>query len=44
MFSSELKDYVILQLGYTKNKPYEAYVVSRIIHLLNEFTLKFVTQ
>lgn len=44
MFSSDLTDYVIRQLGRTKNKRYEAYVVSRIIHLLNDFTLKFVTQ
>ncbi|MFX9108505.1 AbaSI family restriction endonuclease, partial [Acinetobacter baumannii] len=44
MFSSDLTDYVIRQLGRTKNKRYEAYVVNRIIHLLNDFTLKFVTQ
>ncbi|HFF4823898.1 TPA: AbaSI family restriction endonuclease, partial [Acinetobacter baumannii] len=44
MFSSDLTDYVIRQLGRTKNKRYETYVVSRIIHLLNDFTLKFVTQ
>ncbi|BFM86120.1 TPA: AbaSI family restriction endonuclease, partial [Acinetobacter baumannii] len=44
MFSSDLTDYVIRQLGRTKNKRYEAYVVSRIIHLLNDITLKFVTQ
>lgn len=44
MFSSDLTDYVIRQLGRTKNKRYEAYVISRIIHLLNDFTLKFVTQ
>lgn len=36
MFSSDLTDYVIRQLGRTKNKRYEAYVVSRIIHLLND--------
>jgi hypothetical protein len=44
MFSSDSTDYVIRQLGRTKNKRYEAYVVNRIIHLLNDFTLKFVTQ
>lgn len=38
------KEYVIRQLARTKNKKYEAYVVSRIIHLLNDFTIKFVTQ
>lgn len=31
-------------VGRTKNKRYEAYVSNRIIHLLNDFTLKFVTQ
>lgn len=38
------KEYIIRQLGRTKNKRYEAYVVSRIIHLINDFTIKFVTQ
>ncbi|HAS14842.1 MAG TPA: hypothetical protein DCS01_06035 [Idiomarina abyssalis] len=38
------KDYIIRQLGRTKNKKYEAYVVTRIIHLLNDFSIKFVTQ
>jgi very-short-patch-repair endonuclease len=38
------KEYIIRQLGRTKNKKYEAYVVSRIIHLLNDFNIKFVTQ
>lgn len=38
------KDYIIRQLSRTKNKKYEAYVVSRIIHLLNDFNIKFVTQ
>lgn len=38
------KEYIIRQLGRTKNKKYEAYVVSRIIHLLNDFSIKFVTQ
>jgi len=38
------KEYVIRQLGRTKNKKYEAYVVSRIIHLLDNFDIKFVTQ
>jgi len=40
----DVKDYVIKQLGRTKNKKYEQYVVSRIIHLLNDFDVKFVTQ
>ncbi|MEW6997760.1 AbaSI family restriction endonuclease [Colwelliaceae bacterium BS250] len=38
------KEYIIRQLGRTKGKKYEAYVVHRIIHLLNDFDLKFVTQ
>lgn len=39
-----IKEYIISQLGRTKNKKYEAYVVTRIIHLLNDFSIKFVTQ
>ena len=38
------KEYITRQLGRTKNKKYEAYVVTRIIHLLSDFTIKFVTQ
>jgi very-short-patch-repair endonuclease len=38
------KEYIIRQLGKTKNKKYEAYVVTRIIHLLNDFSINFVTQ
>jgi len=38
------KEYIIRQLGRTKNKKYEAYVVTRIIHLLDDFSIKFVTQ
>lgn len=38
------KEFIIKQLGRTKNKRYEAYVVTRIIHLLNDFNVKFVTQ
>ena len=38
------KEYIIAQLGRTKNKKHEAYVVTRIIHLLNNFDVKFVTQ
>jgi len=38
------KEYIIRQLGRTKNKKYEAYVVTRIIHLLNDFSIKFITQ
>lgn len=38
------KEYVIAQLGRAKNKKYESYVVNRIIHLLNDFDIKFVTQ
>lgn len=40
----DIADYVIRQLGRTKNKRYEDYVISRIIHLLNDLSLKFVTQ
>lgn len=38
------KEYIIRQLGRTKNKKYEAYVVTRIIHLIDDFSVKFVTQ
>lgn len=38
------KEYIIRQLGRTKNKKYELYVVTRIIHLLNMDEVKFVTQ
>ncbi len=38
------KEYIIRQLGRTKNKKYEAYVVSRIIHCLDDFSVKFITQ
>ncbi len=38
------KEYITRQLGRTKNKKHEAYVVTRIIHLLNDFTIKFATQ
>lgn len=38
------KEYIIRQLGRTNNKKYESYVVNRIIHLLNDFSIKFATQ
>jgi very-short-patch-repair endonuclease len=38
------KEYIIRQLNRTKNKKYEAYVVTRIIHLIDDFSIKFVTQ
>jgi len=38
------KEFIIRQLGRTKNKKYEAYVVTRIIHLLDDFSIKFITQ
>jgi len=38
------KEYIIRQLARTKNKKYEAYVVTRTIHLLDDFSIKFVTQ
>jgi very-short-patch-repair endonuclease len=42
--SMDKKEYIIRQLGRAKNKKYEAYVVTRIIHLLNDFSIKFITQ
>jgi len=42
--SMDKKEYIIRQLGRTKNKKYESYVVSRIVHLLNDMDIKFVTQ
>ncbi len=38
------KEYVIRQLARTKSKKYEQYVVTRIINLLNDLSIKFVTQ
>lgn len=38
------KEYIIRQLSRTKNKKYEAYVVTRIIHLIDDFSIKFITQ
>lgn len=38
------KEYIIRQLDRAKNKKYEAYVVTRIIHLINDFSIKFITQ
>lgn len=38
------KEYIVRQLERTRSKKYEAYVVNRIIHLLNDFNIKFVTQ
>ena len=38
------KEYIIKQLDRTRNKKYEAYVVNRIIHLFDDFSIKFVTQ
>ena len=38
------KEYIVRQLRRTYNKKYEAYVVHRIIHLLNDLDIKFVTQ
>lgn len=38
------KEFIIGQLGRTKNKKYEAYVVTRIINLLDDFSIKFITQ
>ena len=38
------KEHIIKQLGRTKNKKYEAYVVHRIFHLLNDLDIEFETQ
>lgn len=38
------KEYIVRQLSRAKNKKYEIYVITRIIHLVNDFDLKFVTQ
>lgn len=38
------KEYYIKQLGRTNKKNYENYVVSRIINLINDFSIKFITQ
>jgi hypothetical protein len=38
------KEFIIRQLGRTTNKKYEAYVITRLVHLLNDFSIKFVTQ
>lgn len=37
-------EYIIKQLGRTKNKKYEMYVVNRIINLINDLDIKFITQ
>ncbi|PJG43764.1 hypothetical protein XA39_06050 [Acinetobacter tandoii] len=37
-------EYFFKQLNKTKNKIYESYVINRILTLLNDHTLKFVTQ
>lgn len=38
------KEYIIRQLARTKNKKYEQYVVTRIVTLINDLDIKFVTQ
>lgn len=37
-------EYIIRQLGRTKNKKFEMYVVNRVINLINDLDIKFVTQ
>lgn len=37
-------EYIIKQLGRTKNKKHEMYVVNRIINLIDDFDIKFITQ
>lgn len=43
-FNNEQKRIYNQATRKNKNKKYEAYVVTRIIHLLNDFTIKFATQ
>ena len=38
------KEYIVRQLARTKHKKYEQYVVTRIISLLNDLDIKFITQ
>jgi very-short-patch-repair endonuclease len=40
----QTRDYIVKQLARTKSKKYEQYVVTRIVHLLNEPEVKIVTQ
>ena len=38
------KEYILAQLSRTNKKNYENYIITRIIHLLNDQDIKFVTQ
>ena len=38
------KEYILAQLSRTIKKKYENYVITRIVHLLNDQDIKFVTQ
>jgi len=38
------KEFVIRQISRTNKKNYENYVITRIIHLLNDLDIKFITQ
>ena len=38
------KEFVLKQISRTNKKNYENYVVTRIIHLLNDLDIKFITQ
>lgn len=42
--SPDLTNYITRSLSKIKHKRFESYVVSRIIHTLNDFEIKFVTQ
>lgn len=42
--SLSITDYVVRNLAKLRYKKYESYVVNRIIHLLDDFSIKFVTQ
>lgn len=37
-------EHILRQLGRTKNKKFEMLIISRILHRLNNFDIKFVTQ
>ena len=42
--SLELCEYITRSLNKIRHKKYESYVINRIVHQLNDFTLKFITQ
>jgi very-short-patch-repair endonuclease len=38
------KEYIVRQISKTRNKRYENYIVCRIINLLDDLSVKFITQ